>query len=275
MFPHHPFNPYRPLLPPHLFSQRTPYHYSTSHTYPSAYRHSSHRHKHRHHSIHHRYADPFAFDKHDASSPSPSPSSPSSHTSDSYYLDTDDSLDTLSLRPKKSQYRGHKHPHPHKHRGQLGHEHHQNHHKYQHPPPPPASPSSLISTFPSISLRLPPHHPPLQQSSILILPSKLTYLNVSISLHQHHHFPTSNDTKSLETLHVAVAGDIWLHEVVKQILPAEWARDTRRDVKVLVWASREWVEVPARGLVGDVSGVVRDGEEVRIKVVLRGVGEGK
>jgi hypothetical protein len=116
--------------------------------------------------------------------------------------------------------------------------------------------------FPQISLRLPSKTArDLHTSEILVLPPSLTHLKIQLY--------TSNNTY-LRTLRVAVAGDIRLRNVIKQVLPPEyWG-----DVKSYVKTRGEWVEPGSPTKVSDVVElgrfVVNERGEVQVRIVVGG-----
>jgi hypothetical protein len=119
--------------------------------------------------------------------------------------------------------------------------------------------------FPRTSLRLPKHTSnSLRPDQILILPSTLTSLKISL----HTHTPQ-------RTIRAAVAGDMRLRDVIKQILPQEYLHDTR----VYVKSRGEWVEPENPTKVSDIVDMGRfarnDKGEVEIRIVIGGGGREK
>jgi hypothetical protein len=101
----------------------------------------------------------------------------------------------------------------------------------------------------------------LKQNTILILPPTLTHLRIQIRT------PHSTDT-----LHAAVAGDISLRDVAKQLLPArEW-----REARVYAKLKGEWQETGALVMLSGIGELGRFGRnvagEVEVRIVVGGGG---
>jgi hypothetical protein len=113
--------------------------------------------------------------------------------------------------------------------------------------------------FPRTQLRLPRHTSNILRSdTILILPPTLT--NLKITLHTH-------TLQRNNTIRAAVAGDMRLRDVVKQILPHNYLCD----VRVYVRSRGEWVEPGSPVKVSDIVELGRvtrnERGEVEIKIV--------
>lgn len=117
----------------------------------------------------------------------------------------------------------------------------------------------VASHFTRTQVRLPRKtaHELRSSDEILILPPCLTHLKVSLFA-QH----------SSRKMRVAVAGDMRLRDVIKQLLPQEYLRDTR----VYVKARDEWVEPGAQTKVGDVRDlgqfVMNERNEIEVRVIV-------
>jgi hypothetical protein len=110
--------------------------------------------------------------------------------------------------------------------------------------------------FKRLSLRVSPRaFHALRPNELLIVSPVLTHLK--ISLHGHHH-----------TICVAVAGDMRLRDVVKQVLPHEHLYDAR----VYVKSRSEWIEPETPMKVRDVAElgefVTNEKEEIEVRIVL-------
>lgn len=111
--------------------------------------------------------------------------------------------------------------------------------------------------FTPLTLRLPPTSAQsLHPSEILILPSTLTHLKISLE-------PTSS---SRSTIRAAVPPSMRLRDVIKQMVPSEHLAMARVYVKL----RGEWVEAGAPVRVGECGelGRCRGEESVRVKVVV-------
>ncbi|KAH7386938.1 hypothetical protein DE146DRAFT_635711 [Phaeosphaeria sp. MPI-PUGE-AT-0046c] len=115
--------------------------------------------------------------------------------------------------------------------------------------------------FPRTQLRLPGRSSRgLRTDDILILPSTLT--RIKISLHDAHH--------ALRNIRVAVAGDMRLRDVVKQVLSQDYWSDARTYVK----SRGEWIEAGSPTKVGGIVDLghvaVNERGEVEVRIVIGG-----
>ena len=117
----------------------------------------------------------------------------------------------------------------------------------------------LASHFKRVQVRMPKKtaHDLRGADEILILPSSLTHLK--ISLHAHY---------DKRTIRAAVAGDMRLRDVIKQLLPQEYLSDARAYVR----SRGEWIEPGAPTKVSDVADLgrfaVNERREVEVKIVV-------
>jgi hypothetical protein len=114
--------------------------------------------------------------------------------------------------------------------------------------------------FPRTTLRLPKHTThSLRPDTILILPTTLT--NLKISLH-------AKILHQPRTIYAAVAGDMHLRDVIKQILPHEYLGDAR----VYMKNRGEWLEPGSLMKVSDIVDIGRfvrnERGEVEVKIVV-------
>jgi hypothetical protein len=139
---------------------------------------------------------------------------------------------------------------------------HRLHTSHRHPPPD----LDIAPHFKRAQVRLPRKTAQDLRGTdeILILPSSLTHLKVSLFVHQ-----------SSRKMRVAVAGDMRLRDVVKQLLPQEYLRDARAYVK----ARGEWVEPGPQTKIGDVKDlgqfVMDDRSEIEVRVIVGGTNGGR
>ncbi|EAT83414.1 hypothetical protein HBI56_116250 [Parastagonospora nodorum] len=109
--------------------------------------------------------------------------------------------------------------------------------------------------FPRISVRMPKHTAhSLRADQILILPPTLTALKICL----HSQGPK-------RTIRAAVAGDMRLRDVVKQVLPQEYLRDARVHVK----SRGEWLEPGSPMKVSDIAEMGRFARNERGEVEVR------
>ncbi|CAO2649513.1 Nn.00g068980.m01.CDS01 [Neocucurbitaria sp. VM-36] len=96
----------------------------------------------------------------------------------------------------------------------------------------------------------------LREDDVLILTPALKLWRLKVHIRSHH---------ATETLCAAVAGDVRLRDVVKQLLPAAFSGEVRVHVK----ARGEWQEPGLAVKVGDIAAV---GREVEVKIVVTSEG---
>jgi hypothetical protein len=117
--------------------------------------------------------------------------------------------------------------------------------------------------FHSMHLRVPKRTAhDLRNDEILLLPPSLTHLKISLHAHP-------------RTIRVAIAGDMRLRDVIKQILPQEYLHDAR----VYVKRRDEWIEAGSPTKVSDIAqsgqSVLNERSEVEVRLVVGGREKGE